>query len=120
MMREKRRYLLVEASAPVRGDLDEFKKRLYISLMDCTGQLGYHRINPHVIGFIGSDMFILRASLEGTPSVIAALAMVKSVAGSEMAFYTLKSSGTLRALRDYAKTLGRTARQSTADSNNKH
>ncbi|MCL4411473.1 Rpp14/Pop5 family protein [Candidatus Marsarchaeota archaeon] len=114
MMREKRRYVLVETSTPVRGDQDEFKKRLYISLMDCAGQLGYHRINPHVIGFVGSDMFILRASLEGTPSMVAALAMVKSVAGSEMAFYTLKSSGTLRALRDYAKTLGRESAPGTA------
>lgn len=106
MMREKKRYILVEMYAPAPEDTDSFKKGLYAELVKCAGQLEYHRMNPHVIEFLAGNRFIVRASLEGTPAIVAALAFVKSVNGAENAFYTLRSSGTLRALREYAKGLG--------------
>ena len=104
-MREKKRYILVEAHSPIAGDKDSFKKGLYTELVKCAGQLSYHRMNPHLVGFLDSNRFIIRASLDGTPAIVASLAFVKSVNSVENAFYTLRSSGTLRALREYIKTL---------------
>ncbi len=105
MIREKKRYILVEAYAPVPADRDEFAKGLYSELIKCAGQLTYHRMNTRVIEFMDGNRFIIRATLEGTPGIVAALAFVKSVNGSDNAFYTLRSSGTIRALRAYAKAL---------------
>ena len=102
MIREKRRYILVESGFEVgEHDRESFAYGLYDGLLRCLGETGYHRVNPKVVDFVGSNRFIMRSSLSGAGSLVAARALLKRVNGKEAYFYTLKSSGTIRALSKF-------------------
>jgi len=105
-MRTKQRYLLVETSNEVH-EIHAFTEQLYKGIIEISGQLGYHKINPKVIEFAGNNLFIIKASLSGVGELIRALTFLKKVGNSEVAFFTLRSSGTLRALREHASLLGK-------------
>lgn len=100
MMREKRRYILVEANSDVR-DMDNFEHELNKEIMDVVGQINFHKVNPRVIEFIDGRRFIIKVGLQGYEDAILAFSMMKRLGGSDIAFYTLRSSGTLEALRKY-------------------
>ena len=101
MVRIKHRYVLVrfefEDSAHVQNLEDKVKHGLRNELIANIGSLRYHIVNPYVIK-VDSGTLIIRCSLEGMPMLIAALAVIKSIGNENVAFYTIKSSGTIRAL----------------------
>ena len=100
MMRDKRRYLLVASSRPIKGPEPRlFEIPFYNALMTQLGEAEYFKANPKVIKFIGNDRFILRVSLERYEQSIVAVTLVKSLVGKPIGFYTLKSSGTIKALQ---------------------
>jgi RNase P/RNase MRP subunit POP5 len=103
-MRTKQRYILVETSKEVH-DKHVFTERLYGSIIEIVGQLGYHKINPKVIDFASDDLFIIKADLSGVEELIRALTFLKRVDNADIAFFTLRSSGTLRALRAHMRVL---------------
>lgn len=92
MIRAKHRYVLVESTA----DLEHAKASLQMELLRQSGPILYPRMNPKVLDVKGN--LVIRCSLEGLGSLIAALSMVKSLDGKPAAFYTIRTSGTLRAL----------------------
>jgi RNase P/RNase MRP subunit POP5 len=47
---------------------------------------------------VDESRFVIKSSLEGTGKLILAFALIKKVGETETAFYTLKSSGTIKAL----------------------
>jgi RNase P/RNase MRP subunit POP5 len=98
-IKAKRRYLLVECSTAI-GESDRalFERRLCGALLAQIGAMHYHSVNPKITGFVNERRFVMRASLEGHKDLVLALAMTKRLDGTETAFYTLKSSGTIRAL----------------------
>jgi RNase P/RNase MRP subunit POP5 len=99
MMRRKTRYILVESATPIaEGGRARFEPLLYRSMLQSIGDLDYHRSNPKIAKFLDERRFILRCSLEGYRKALLALAMIKRIDERETAFYTLKSSGTIRAL----------------------
>ncbi len=98
-MREKHRYLLVESSAPIKGDEKSFTNALYRELIRCIGEMNYHNVNPRVVKLLGEKRFIIKSSLEGTGQLVLAFALIKRLNDSDVAFYTLKSSGTIKALQ---------------------
>ncbi len=101
-MKEKQRYTLVESGIEVEeAERDEFSLGLYGALLHCVGEATYHRVNPKVIKFLGKKRFLVRSSLSGCGIMTAALAMVKKVNGKDAYFYTLKTSGTIRALSSF-------------------
>jgi RNase P/RNase MRP subunit POP5 len=100
VVRVKHRYLLIETSAPFDEDSDfgvRAKDMLQKELMLQIGHSLYHTVNPKVIS-MKSNILTLKCSLHGLSNLIVALAMIKSIDGKSIAFYTIKSSGTLRAL----------------------
>ncbi len=98
-MKIKRRYLLVECTTATDSKSRQlFERALYNALLGQIGALHYHTINPKIMGFVNDRRFVIRASLEGHKELALALAMIKSLNSTEIAFYTLKSSGTLKAL----------------------
>jgi RNase P/RNase MRP subunit POP5 len=99
MIREKHRYILVESGAKIdERSAGAFSDALYKELLECIGSLSYHKIRPKVIKIVNANTFILKTSLYGCGSVVAALALIKKVGGTDAYFYTLKTSGTIRAL----------------------
>lgn len=98
MMRDKKRYVLVEASVKISEDERSFSNSLYKELIRCIGEINYHKVNPRVMKLVGEKRFIIRSSLEGTGQLVLAFALIKKINNTEMSFYTLKSSGTIKAV----------------------
>lgn len=102
MMRDKHRYVLVESGADVpEPEREDFSFGLYNALLHCLGESNYHRINPKVVKFVAANRFIIKSSLAGCGPMVAALALLKKVNNRDSYFYTLKSSGTIKALGSF-------------------
>ncbi len=98
MMRDKKRYLLVETSSGFSMSERDLASALYKEIIQCIGESDYHKVNPRLTKIIDDNKFIIKSSLEGTSKLVLAFALIKRLNGTETAFYTLKSSGTIRAL----------------------
>ena len=100
----KRRYILVECATEIGSNSrTQFERSILGALMEQMGVLHYQGANPKIVGFVDAHRFVVRASLEGHKELELALAMIKRLGGAETAFYTLKSSGTIRALMKAGK-----------------
>ncbi len=101
-MRDKRRYILVESGIGIaEAERDDFSMALYNALLHSIGESTYHRVNPKMVKFMGERRFILRAALAGSGLLIAALGLLKKINGRDCYFYTLKTSGTIKALASF-------------------
>lgn len=99
MMREKRRYLLVESTIEIQeSSTRHFEQALYNALLHNIGETSYFRANPKIIKYLDSKRFILKCNLVKYKETINALTFIKSLNGKEVGFYTLNASGTIRAL----------------------
>lgn len=100
MMRRKSRYILAESAILIaESDRAQFEPQLYSALLDSIGELSYHKTNPKIIEFLDEKRFILRCNLEGYRNALLALSLIKRIDNREIAFYTLKASGTIKALK---------------------
>ncbi len=105
MMREKRRYLLVESTMEIaEGSKTDFEIELYNELLHNIGEINYFRANPKIMKYIDGRKFILKCNLAKYKETLNALTFIKSLNGKETAFYTLNASGTIRALVAEKKT----------------
>lgn len=100
MKRDKRRYLLIETTEDIGSD-EAFAKSLNREIMGIVGQLHYHEVNPKIVEFIDRRHMIVRVGHSREGDAIAALALIKAVDGVPLGIFTLRSSGTLRALRSH-------------------
>ncbi len=98
MMRDKRRYILVETTAAINSEPSEFGAQLYKEIIRCIGESNYHKINPRLVKLVSPNRFVIKGSLEGAGQLVLAFALIKRIGDVETAFYTLKSSGTIKAL----------------------
>ncbi len=99
MMREKRRYLLVESTLEiVETARRDFELELYRELLHSIGELSYFKANPKIIKYIDRNRFVLKCNLVRYKETILALTFIKRIAGRDVGFYTLNSSGTIKAL----------------------
>ena len=101
MMRDKKRYLLVESTVPINEDERSFGNALYREIIIAIGEIGYHRVNPKLMKITNEKRFIIKSSLEGASQLVLAFALIKRLKNAEAAFYTLKSSGTMKALQSF-------------------
>ncbi len=98
-MKEKRRYILVKYSGRVAQEAaQEFEHGLYRELLKMLGELHYADANPKLAKMLEDGYFVLRSSLSGAGDCILALSMIKKLNGEDAFFYTIKSSGTIKAL----------------------
>ncbi|MEM3227724.1 MAG: Rpp14/Pop5 family protein [Candidatus Micrarchaeaceae archaeon] len=101
-MKEKQRYILIKAWRPIlESKRRDFERDFYTAMMAVLGELSYSSAHPKVIKFLDSSHFIVKCTLAGRNSVVVATALIKMVGGETTCFYTLKSSGTLKALQKY-------------------
>jgi RNase P/RNase MRP subunit POP5 len=98
MMRDKKRYLLVESTIPLGTDERSFSHSLYKEIIRCIGETSYHKINPKFMKFVSDNRFIIKSGLSGAGQLVLAFALIKKIDTKETGFYTLKSSGTIKAL----------------------
>ena len=101
MIREKHRYLLVEYNNEMPQDKTAFSKALHREIMSCFGQLHYFKGSFRIMEFPSGNFFIIRSSLNEYENLIRAFALIKKLGGDDAAFYTLRSSGTIKALKQY-------------------
>lgn len=100
MIRDKRRYLTIMPSRPVfDSERAAFEASFYSALLVQLGEAEYFRANPKIMKFVGTDGFILRVSLERYEKSIVAVTFIKSMGGKPIGFYTMKASGTIKALQ---------------------
>lgn len=97
-MRDKHRYFLVESTTEVSGDEQTYMNNLSKELMRCIGETKYHRVNPKLMKFVDKNTFIIKTNLIGASDLVLALTLTKRINNSDTAFYTLRSSGTIKAL----------------------
>jgi RNase P/RNase MRP subunit POP5 len=101
-LRDKSRYLLVESNIDIaESDREQFTFALYNGLLHSIGESNYHVVNPKVVDFVEKSRFIIKSSLVGYNKLILAFALIKKMEGMDVYFYTLKSSGTIKALNSF-------------------
>lgn len=96
--KHKNRYVLVESSAPV--DTREAATASYLNdaIAAEMGHVRYLEANPKLVYQVNPSSFIVRVNRGYEKELILSLAFIKEVGGSKVGFYTLNTSGTVRAL----------------------
>jgi RNase P/RNase MRP subunit POP5 len=107
ILRRKLRYVLVEATEDI--DLgnplvaEELKKRA----MEFLGHLPYFKANPQVAAQLNERVFIISMNRGYERNVMLALSFLKNMNGSRIGFYTIRTSGTIRSLKEAYESLYR-------------
>lgn len=99
--RPKNRYLLVESSALLDTRDHVLAKRILDALVFEIGAVGFVKANPKIVHQVGDTAFILRVNRGYEDGVVLALSFIKEVGNVKVGFYTIKTSGTIRALISY-------------------
>lgn len=100
-MREKHRYILVDSTESMEG----MENKLYNQLFYTIGSSEYSNVNPKII-FARGRSVLIKCSLQGFSRLVLALTFIKSIDKMPIAFYTIKTSGTIRALLSESKKNG--------------
>ncbi len=98
MIRNKKRYMMVETTSELKMDKEELDRALKQAVLLLVGQLGYYDISPKLVSLIDSKHFVVRCKLQGYERMLLASALIKKLGAAETGLYTLKSSGTIKAL----------------------
>jgi RNase P/RNase MRP subunit POP5 len=99
MMREKRRYILVESTLEISESTQrEFEVELFKELLHNIGEATYFKAHPKIMKFVSGNRFVLKCTLAKYKEVVVALTFIKRLGGKEIGFYTLNASGTILAL----------------------
>lgn len=99
--KQKNRYVLVEATEPV-GEADRaIADGMMAGILREMGAVAYLDANPKIVSRQGDRFFVIRVN-RGYEGILAlALSFVKEAGGTKIAFYTLKTSGTIRKILSY-------------------
>ncbi|MCL4404865.1 MAG: Rpp14/Pop5 family protein [Candidatus Marsarchaeota archaeon] len=103
MIRDKKRYILVEASSELGLQKEELDKLFKQAMMAVVGQLSYYEVSPKVVSLPDKNSFVVRCRLKGYDKALTATALIKRLGNLEVGLYTIKSSGTIKALMKGAK-----------------
>ncbi len=95
LVRKKHRYVLVLASKPVQA------KQLLDALRPRLG-LAYALADLSIIKFFDKDLFAIRCIRGYEGKLIEATALTRSIDQEEIALWSLKTSGTIKSIEEYA------------------
>jgi RNase P/RNase MRP subunit POP5 len=99
MMREKRRYILVESTIDIpEAERRRFEIELFKELLHNIGEIEYFKANPKILKYLDTNKFVLKCNLVKYKETIIALSFIKRLFDREVGFYTLYASGTIHAL----------------------
>lgn len=97
--RRKLRHVLVEATADVdmqdRAAWSGFRS----GLVRMMGEAEYFVANPRFASRLGGNAFIISVNRGHEAKLIAALSFIKELGAARIGFYTIKTSGTIKALK---------------------
>ena len=96
--RIKNRYVLAETSASADMSSAANQKALESRLINTLGTLGYSYANPKILP-VSDRQFILRVQRNTEEHMIIALSFIKEINGTRTGIYTIKTSGTIKSLR---------------------
>ena len=104
MKRVKRRYLALKLNSTGVPSKKEFIDAVWGAVTKLYGEYGASLTSLSIIDYdVEAKTAVLRTSLSTLDLVRASLASITSVAGSEAAVHILAVSGTIKALKKYAK-----------------
>jgi len=99
MMREKRRYILVESANEIdENSRKDFEFYFYSALLHSIGEINYFKANPKIIKYVDRKGFVLKCNLVMYKETLNALTFIKQLNKKDTAFYTINASGTVKAL----------------------
>lgn len=100
IIKPKYRHVLVLSSTPIT--LDEAKYGLSKELMRMMGETSYSEANPRIMAQQGKTI-IIKVKRGCERQLILALAFVKKLGEKKIGFYSIKTSGSIKSLSNYAK-----------------
>ena len=95
----KNRYILAESSAQIDFNDPANQRALESGIMHALGTLNYSYSNPKMM-LATEKQFILRIQRNSEDSTILALSFIKSINGKTTGIYTIKTSGTMKSLKE--------------------
>ena len=97
--RIKNRYMLAETSAQTDLRNQVNQRALEAEIMRVLGTVGYSYSNPKIM-LARNNQFILRIQRSSEDSIVLALSFIKSINGTTTGIYTIKTSGTIKSLKE--------------------
>ena len=101
--RPKNRYLLVESSAPLNTADRILADQVLAAVAFELGAIGYVKANPKIVHQAGDRSFIIRVNRGHEDALVLALSFVKKIGDARVGLYTIRTSGTIRAMISYLK-----------------
>jgi RNase P/RNase MRP subunit POP5 len=105
IFRRKLRYVLVEASDAINVSNPASAEELKRGILSFLGQLPFFKANPQVAAQLDDKRFVVSVNRGHEKSIVLALSFVKSLGGRRLGFYTLRTSGTIVTLKEFARKL---------------
>lgn len=100
IIKKKNRYLLVMSSDDI--DAASQGKAIGKEMMQFMGELHYSQANPRIMAQYNSRMFAIQSSRGHEKQVMLALSFVKNLNGRKIGLYTIKTSGSIKTLENFA------------------
>jgi RNase P/RNase MRP subunit POP5 len=90
--------MLLETTADIVVEKEELERLVKQAVLSLVGQLGYYDISPKLISVVDKNHIVMRCRLRGYKRMLLVFSLIKRLGSMETGIYTLKSSGTLKAL----------------------
>ena len=103
ILKRKLRYVLVSCSDKI--DSEREGRDILNGIMVVMGHLTYNRANPKIAAQYSDRAFTIQVNRGFEKELILALSFVKNISGKKIGFYTIKTSGAIGKLKEYAKNL---------------
>lgn len=100
IFRRKLRYILVESSDSARMNDQRNVDELKSQVAGFLGQLPYFKANPQIAAQLDENAFVISVNRGYERDVVLALSFIKELGGRRIGFYTLRTSGTIRRVKD--------------------
>lgn len=99
ILKRKSRYVMIEASRPLDVTDKLAWSQLRADISKFIGEKEYLDANPFLAEQTDERKFIIRVSRGSEKAIVLAFSFIKLFNNQEIGFYTLKTSGTIRALK---------------------
>jgi RNase P/RNase MRP subunit POP5 len=99
--RRKQRHILVEASSEINLADKRVEDDLKARLRGFLGEIEYFKSNPQVSAQLNGNVFILSVNRGYERNAILALSFIKDFKKERIGFCTIKTSGTIKSLKEY-------------------
>ena len=100
IFRKKMRYVMVEASGDVSLGNPVKQEMLKSGMKAFLGELPFFKANPQVAAQLDDRVFVVSVNRGYERNIVLALSFVKELDGRRIGFCTIRTSGTIRSIKD--------------------